>query len=169
MDTCKVEVCENEAHCRGYCTGHYSWAYRRGFDVEPTHKLGERMFKPPTIEPGSLTDFQKGWVAGIVDGEGSVIFHERKDSDGYKQAIQVTMSDRPSIDRLASLLPPGGRIYYVPPKDDHHKDRWNWQLTRRENVVLFAQHFHDKLSVPHKVEKLKQVMEHYNEHREPTA
>jgi hypothetical protein len=50
-----------------------------------------------------LTDFEKGWLAGILDGEGSFWVMKKKPSYRYPK-ISVVMSDYDTVAKVAKLF-----------------------------------------------------------------
>lgn len=59
------------------------------------------------------TPFEFGWVAGLLEGEGT--FYAAPMGEGrYEPRIACAMTDRDIIDRLASLLPGNGNLIGLP-------------------------------------------------------
>jgi len=77
-----------------------------------------------------LSDLQKGWIAGILDGEGWIGCDKRS----RRITIQVTNTSTEMIDELYRLCG-GGRYTPKPPKNEKHKQQYVWALSRRENVL----------------------------------
>lgn len=65
-----------------------------------------------------ITDLELGWVAGIIEGEGSFAF-------GTSLRIVVSQKDRWLLERLVNFY--GGRIY--PQRKGKYTSSWNWILT----------------------------------------
>jgi hypothetical protein len=72
-----------------------------------------------------LSEVELSYLAGIVDGEGCISLHGRRDtSKGYcTPALQITNSDRRLIDWLQDRL--GGRVYQEPERENR-KPIWRW-------------------------------------------
>ena len=77
-----------------------------------------------------LSDAQKGWIAGILDGEGWIGCDKRS----QRITIQVNNTCRKMVDALHCMC--GGSCYTPrPPKNEKHKQSYVWALSRRENVL----------------------------------
>lgn len=72
------------------------------------------------------------YMAGIIDGEGSIIKANR--SKNYPNwIIKVSMTDRPLIEWLHSF---GGTVNPRPSKNPRWQDQWCWQMSRQIDVQL---------------------------------
>ncbi|MGH9969975.1 MAG: hypothetical protein ACREBG_19575 [Pyrinomonadaceae bacterium] len=78
-----------------------------------------------------LTDAQKGWVAGIIDGEGWI----GVDTRSCRITVQVNNTDPKMLGTLKLWC--GGYIYPCKPRGDNCKPCWTWALSRRQTVINF--------------------------------
>ena len=86
-----------------------------------------------------MTDRELGWVAGIIDGEGSVGYHPVRVNGRLKMYytdVRVANSDRGMIDKLQRLLGPG-YIELRQPEKPHHKPVWRvkWISTKAVEIL----------------------------------
>jgi hypothetical protein len=80
-----------------------------------------------------LTDGELGWIAGIIDGEGSLGVTT---SGPVRFRLRVVMTDKPAIDRLQQLL--SGTIR-VEPQRPPRRISWCWYCRQRDlRTVLMA-------------------------------
>lgn len=69
-------------------------------------------FKPPKPSPlieDRLTDFQKGYLAGIIDGEGTIGIYKYKATRHPLAEVSVSNTDRGLVEYVQTLM--GGNIY----------------------------------------------------------
>lgn len=80
-----------------------------------------------------MTDTQAAWVAGIVDGEGCIgIFKARK---SYRLTLAVSMTHKPTIERLKSLLKVGS-ITHNKSASSKWKDSWSLHISGEDAVAV---------------------------------
>ena len=77
-----------------------------------------------------LSDAQKGWIAGILDGEGWVGCDKRS----RRITIQVNNTDLKMIAAL-QLMCGGSKYPSKKPRNDKWRQQYVWVLSRRENVL----------------------------------
>ncbi len=83
-----------------------------------------------------MNDLQLGWVAGIIEGEGCFIHQKERDH----LRIQVKMTDEVVINRLQEITNVGRvRPADVKGKLEHHKDKWIWVVTKRDDTLWLAE------------------------------
>ena len=63
-----------------------------------------------------MTEFELGWVAGLLEGEGC--FH-----GGTRTKVTLQMTDRDTVERLASLVEGASEIWTITPKGDRAGNR----------------------------------------------
>jgi hypothetical protein len=77
----------------------------------------------------TLTDAERGWVAGIIDGEGCLIINRQepgrwgRKSPSHRLYLKVTMGHEPTINRLHSLTGHGS-VHHHP--GTRWNDSWSW-------------------------------------------
>lgn len=105
------------------------------------HGLSRRS---PALTYETLTDLEKAYIAGIVDGEGHIEIglnvETRKPHTRYAISVVVTNTDYGLLDWLQRRLP-GSYIrekHYAAPKA-HWKPAWSLRLHRRGSVKSLLQ------------------------------
>lgn len=66
------------------------------------------------IIPAEMSDFHRGWLCGLVDGEGYIHIRYRSDRDTMYPRLRLFVKSRPIIEKVARLLgvnPYGRRIH----------------------------------------------------------
>jgi len=117
----------------------------------------------------TMTPTECAYVAGIIDGEGSIeyiqrdrIHHERKGKPVYKVwsiRMEVPQVDGRLIDYLMETTAEGTRdIKHFPDNDNWH-DQHRWRVAHR-GVYRVLKQIHKYLIV--KGEKSKLVIDHYD-------
>ena len=77
-----------------------------------------------------LSDFELGWVAGLIEGEGSFTIKKTRRKNGFscQPQLRVSMTDEDVIRRLTSLIPVSN-VLKAGRKTKGGKDVWMWSLT----------------------------------------
>lgn len=77
------------------------------------------------------------WAAGIIDGEGYITIErqsaQRAGAFYYQIRVSVQMVDRPTIERLQSIL--GGTIISV---QTTHRNTWRWRTGSSDAVRVLS-------------------------------
>lgn len=73
------------------------------------------------------------YLAGLIDGEGSVGLYAN--GNGYGFIIQINMTDKDTINWLHETF--GGLKYFVQRKKPHYKDAWRWVLCGNKAIELY--------------------------------
>lgn len=129
-----------------------------GFDVgeSRTRSTSGPRFDSEQIH---VKDIEIGWLAGIVEGEGSIMVIYPKDR-AYRLRICVEMTDLDIITRLHTLTGMG-TIVSTNRNNPNWKPTWRWQVQAKKEVVALA-----KLLRPHmgsrrteQIDKLLAVVE----------
>lgn len=110
-----------------------------------------------TVDLDSLDPFDKGWVVGILEGEGTFIARLR---DGVRQPYILAMStdvvstDEFTVRRMRNLL--GGSVYgpYKRDRGRPNKPTWKWSLHRRNDVAALG-----AAVLPHLCERRQQQVQ----------
>ena len=86
-----------------------------------------------------LTEFQKGYLAGLIDGEGTICISKRFEKKRQKSflwaEIVIGNVSLPLLENIKSII--GGFIYKVPPQKSHrptHKQMY--RLTRADMGII---------------------------------
>ena len=77
----------------------------------------------------SLSDFQKGYVSGMIDGEGCLQLVPR---GRYMPAVDITTTDEYTVDCLVSLLKEFGAIKV--PNATKHKPAFHCRINGAQHV-----------------------------------
>jgi len=86
------------------------------------------------MQPNSLTDLHNAYVAGILDGEGSIsIVATNKGTLDLR--INVANSNKELLSVLQSCY--GGSVFLHRKSDSNHKPVWRWQLSGNATRVVF--------------------------------
>ena len=80
-----------------------------------------------------MTDLEKGWVAGIVDGEGSICIVKARKS--YRLTLAVQMCHKETIYRLKHLLGHGS-ISFHKSTNPKGNDSWSWHVASEEAGLI---------------------------------
>lgn len=115
------------------------------------------------IEPVSSDPFWP-WLAGFVDGEGSIGLNRERDPRkhddyfAYRPALQVVNTDRFSIEYIAQKIG-SGSVVTVKPRNEKHKTQWRYHLRERHAVerVLTAIAPHLRIKLPQTVWLLQYI------------
>ncbi|MDY6773643.1 MAG: LAGLIDADG family homing endonuclease [Candidatus Nanohaloarchaea archaeon] len=67
----------------------------------------------------SLSDFERGWISGLIDGEGSLRLRPRDDGKTYKPSIVIANNSPDLIARLQNLIPEG-KVY----RESREEEDW---------------------------------------------
>lgn len=97
-----------------------------------------------------------GYMAGLVDGEGSVMRPPRLEA----WQVKVGMTDRCVIEWLASF----GGVFNVEPRPEGRKTAYSWTVTRRLDVAALLRLLAPHLRVPAKRERAEQAIAEYAEY-----
>lgn len=84
----------------------------------------------PTIRLDHATDTDLAYLAGIMDGEGSIMHLSRGRSNPI-WVVKVRMSDRPVIEWLHTF---GGSFQVTHPKNPKHRTMYEWSMARQLDV-----------------------------------
>lgn len=78
-----------------------------------------------------MTEGQIGWVAGIIEGEGTIAVPP----GNIYPSIRVEMADKDIIDRLQSITGLGKVVMRKTKQQPHHKTKWVWSVCARAEVI----------------------------------
>jgi hypothetical protein len=121
------------AICRDYGFSHNGNMYKmleRRYGYKPSD-IRKRTVWAPTIKLDHASNTDLAYLAGIIDGEGSImqIFRTRKHP---VWAIKCNMTDRPIIEWLHSF---GGTFHIRPSRDPgRFKEQYEWDMHRQLDV-----------------------------------
>lgn len=105
-----------------------------------------------------MTPLELGWVAGIIDGEGSVVLEKR---GKYRQPLLLASStDMEILEELKLLL--GGSITEKREKRKDVKRSWMWRLNGSQQVLLILERLTPLLRCPKKQKRATFLIKKYN-------
>lgn len=84
-----------------------------------------------------LSPAERGYIAGIIDGEGSITLEPRRNRKGYKCRmfrVDVSSTDEELIDWLVEKV--GGAKTLRKHAEGNRKTQWSWSVRGRDVVVL---------------------------------
>lgn len=95
-----------------------------------------------------MTNEELAWVAGIVDGEGCIHINRQRAAnrqdlrqDCYRLYLKVTMGDKPTLDRILSILGKGVIVKHVDRKavKDKVNTSWSYLAAARQAGEVLTQ------------------------------
>jgi hypothetical protein len=92
-----------------------------------------------------------GYMAGIVDGEGSFV-----KANGKHWYFKLNMTDHEVLDLFASYG--GTRVRARPPRTERHKPSYEWNLSRTVDVAEFCKAIYPYLKVPEKRRRVEEIL-----------
>lgn len=94
-----------------------------------------------------LSDFDLGWLVGIIDGEGWI--GSNKDMRGGLPypTIKVCMTDEDSVVRLHEMTGVGTFRPYTGKQKEHHKDAWCWTVATESDVLCILAQIQPHMSL----------------------
>jgi hypothetical protein len=110
--------------------------------------IGEN--RVPTKEYLELTDIDKGYLAGFLDGEGSIGFTYRKDRHGYTPTVIFSNSDKSVLEWIRNRI--GGILTRESRRNPHHKDGYKLYFRSRADILPLL-----RTLLPHLKVKKKQA------------
>lgn len=105
-----------------------------------------------------LTELQKGYIAGIIDGEGSICLTQNHPNEHRSPSITVTSTTKEMLFFLQELC--GGHISIVKKAEGHHKQAWHWSLKGNASIELMTE-IYSYLLVPEKYYRAKLIVQEY--------
>jgi hypothetical protein len=103
-----------------------------------------------------------GWLAGIMDGEGTVTLMKRygKNNTRFRQpTLSITSTDYEILARVQSLI--AGTICNVSKYKERMKSAWIWSLNGSGRVFGVLQVIGPHLSCPKKKRRTAYLLDHY--------
>lgn len=98
MIRCDVNGCDRPHYAKRYCSMHYQRWTQRG-DASALRATSDGI----NITSLECSETDVAWIAGIVEGEGSLGVYPDKRDGSKRFVLTVTMTDKDIIDRLSRL------------------------------------------------------------------
>jgi hypothetical protein len=99
----------------------------------------------PTTEVRSLSNVERAWLAGVIDGEGSIFVAKIASVKGslrrdffYRPALEVSNSNREFVEKVRSVIGKGW-IGCTKEKRGMWKDKWQYEGSSRVLKALLPQ------------------------------
>ena len=105
-----------------------------------------------------LTDFQKGYIAALIDGEGSICLTQNRPNEHRSPAITIASTTRELLTYMEEVV--GGKTVSKKKYQEHHKDAWQWALRGDKAIELLTQ-IYSYLLVPEKYYRAKLIVKEY--------
>ena len=105
-----------------------------------------------------LSDFDKGYIAGIIDGQGSICLTKQHSNEFRSPSIQVSSTTYEILQYLKNKI--GGSISIKTKNHANYKDSWVWQIKTNLTLELLEQ-IQDYLLVPEKKFRAKLLVSEY--------
>ena len=108
-----------------------------------------------------LTDLEKGYVAGIIDGEGTITLTYVHSSNKFRApSIEVTSTTLEMLEKMKALA--GGTISKVSKRAEHHKQAYRWCI-RYNAVIDLLKEISEYLLEPKKKYRADLILSTYKE------
>ncbi|WP_127761993.1 LAGLIDADG family homing endonuclease [Peribacillus asahii] len=107
-----------------------------------------------------MEKWEAAYIAGIIDGEGSITLTRMHEGEHRRPCITVASTDKELLIYLQSLT--GGTINNKKNyKPDRHKDSFTLTIKKKENVMFILKHISPYLRVDKKRKRSLWILEHY--------
>lgn len=108
-------------------------------------------------------DIDKGWLAGIIDGEGSVVMERTSDTKQKWRhpRIYVASNDREILEKCRQIVGAGS----ISKKNNtESKQSWSWTVGGGIQVLNILQEIEPYLTCPKKKRRASYLIEQYHKH-----
>ena len=108
-----------------------------------------------------MTELEKGYVAALIDGEGTITLLRQHKNDKFRApVIEITSTTYDMLQKMKDLI--GGSISKITKKQEHHKQAYKWSITYNKVLVLLEE-VKDYLSEPKKKARAELLLNEYKE------
>lgn len=109
----------------------------------------------------NLTIVDKAYIAGIIDGEGSICLSKDNASNQFRYPnIQVSSTTYEILQYLKDKI--GGSISKRTETNEKYKQSWKWQIKTNLTIELLEQ-IVEYLLVPEKIYRAKLIINEYKQ------
>ncbi len=119
--------------------------------------------KKTKAEKLTVSDFELGWLVGIIEGEGSISCRYNKKTGYLCAELTVSSTDEDMVDRLHDLYP--GKSAYVKKYKNHYKEQYIWAVTSRQGIRTIVNTIYPYMGKRRK-EKIDQVLLEFNKYEQ---
>lgn len=108
-----------------------------------------------------MNDIEIGWLAGIIDGEGSVSLDPRNDSR-YPR-ISVPSTDMAILEKCKRITKVGSITPRHSRRSPKHSPTWQWRISGSRQVVEVLKQIQEHLACPKKKARAQFLILHLND------
>jgi hypothetical protein len=119
--------------------------------------------KKTKAENFTISDFELGWLVGIIEGEGSISCRYNKKSGYLCAELTVSSTDEDMVDRLDRLYP--GKSTYVRKYKNHYKEQYVWAVTSRQGIITIISTIYPYMGKRRK-ERIDQLLVEFNKYEQ---
>lgn len=106
-----------------------------------------------------MTEVEKAYAAGLMDGEGTITLTRRNRREKYRwPVVSVTSTTIEIIEFLRGF---GGSVCARPPRKSHHKPVWVWSV-RSQKAPEFLRMVRPYMVEPSKVRRADMLINDYD-------
>lgn len=106
-----------------------------------------------------MTDLEKGYVAGLIDGEGTISLIKMHSSDKFRApCIEMTSTTYAMLEKMKELF--GGSISQQKVYKETYKQSWHWQI-RYDKAINLLKEVKDYLLEPKKKARADLIVSTY--------
>ena len=135
----KIHIGQEQKICELYGEFKSVKSISQAFKIHPdtTRKILKKygvIFSVPQPALSKMTENEKAYIAGLLDGEGCISISKSKPSKGcvspsYLDRVHITNTDKRMIDFLIKTTGIGF-VTETQPKNRKHKKRYDWVLSK---------------------------------------
>jgi hypothetical protein len=81
-----------------------------------------------------MSSTDAAWLAGFIDGEGSIVSYIGGKYDSVCWRISVCNTDTDAIEKCAAVTGTGKIKKASEPKNDRHKQQWYWIVNAKRDI-----------------------------------
>lgn len=109
-----------------------------------------------------MTDLEKGWFAGIIDGEGSIVLERRSGMIKWRHpAIIVTSTDHEILSKCKEIVN-SGAISLKREVYSNAKTSWSWRMIGGKRVIEVLREIEPHLICPKKKKRAQYLISNYS-------
>lgn len=119
--------------------------------------------KKTEIEDLNISDFELGWLVGIIEGEGSISCRYNKKTGYLCAELTVSSTDEDTIDTLHKIYP--GKSSYVKKYKNHYKEQYIWAVTSRQGIRTVLNTIYPHMGKRRR-ERIDQLLNEFNKYEQ---